>query len=199
MAFSPKSEIMGFTMLLVAASFAYSSAAMPAMSQVAVASNSFNSVGAAIDNSDGIVPDTTVDGFQMSSPKIEAYSPSPPSVLPAKSTVYQFTFTSDFPSASPQASESSRKLPDNVSYVLTYSCSCGVSNCACDQLSACAFKCDTEADLCHPQCNGQRCRLGACLDERHRENIPRAFSWYFGFGICVRHSSGFVRFAMGWN
>ncbi|KAI6119255.1 hypothetical protein EV401DRAFT_1512158 [Pisolithus croceorrhizus] len=195
MVFSPESEVVRYATLLVAASFAYSSAAMPVMTKLAVASNSFNSVGAVIDNSDSIVSDTTVDGFQMSSPKIGAYSPS--SVLPAKSIMYQFTLTSDFPSASPQASQSLRKLPDNVSCVLTYSCSCSVSNCACDQLSACAFNCDSDADLRHPQCNGQRRRLGACLDERHYEKSPRAFSWYFGFGICVRRSSSFVRFAIG--
>ncbi|KAI6096739.1 hypothetical protein F5141DRAFT_486831 [Pisolithus sp. B1] len=103
MVFSPESEVVRYATLLVAASFAYSSAAMPVMTKLAVASNSFNSVGAVIDNSDSIVSDTTVDGFQMSSPKIGAYSPS--SVLPAKSIMYQFTLTSDFPSASPQASQ----------------------------------------------------------------------------------------------
>lgn len=94
---------MRFTALLVAASFVYSSAAMP--TKLAVESKSFNSVGAAADNVEGIVSGTTVDGFQMSSAEKEAYSPPSPPVLCAESVVYQSTLTSDLPSVSPLASQ----------------------------------------------------------------------------------------------
>ncbi|KAI6035862.1 hypothetical protein EDC04DRAFT_2703287 [Pisolithus marmoratus] len=99
---------MRFTSLFVTASIAYGSAAMPVMPQLAVVSSPFNSVGAATDAAGNISSKMTVGGFQMSSAKIGAYSPSSTSILPLESdreVMYQSVFTSDFSSVSLQASQ----------------------------------------------------------------------------------------------
>ncbi|KAI5985533.1 hypothetical protein EDD15DRAFT_2302522 [Pisolithus albus] len=184
---------MRFTALLVAASFAYSSAAMPA--KLAVESQSFNSVGAATDNVQGIASGTAVGGKAgfLRSARLAALTSSDriSDAVRRNRGVFAFVAACTIRKICRVSVYSHLRHPECITSDIS---SCGISDFVCDQLSAYAFDCDSEADFRQPQCNSQRYRLGAFLHERQYEKGPRACWWHAGFSICVRGSSGCVRF-----